>query len=139
MLVVIGYVFILGLLPIKAEEIFRWVDESGDIFFSNIAPPLGGTEYSKKTILETPLLSPSSVKPHTSDTPAAVFINRQEMTGMDLGTIKKVLQKKIEEGKRLIQETESLLRNNANDRILRQHLFRKRIHLLENINRLNSL
>lgn len=139
MIVMIGYVFMFGLLPIKAEEIFRWVDERGDIFFSNIEPPLGDIEYSKKTTLESPPLSGSSVKLPTSDLPEAPDIKRQEMSGVDHRTIKKVLQKQIEEGKRSIKETESLLKINSNNRILRQHLFRKRIRLLENINRLNSL
>jgi hypothetical protein len=134
-----GGVLIFCILPVKAEEIFRWIDENGDISFSNIAPPSAGIEYSKKSASTVHANLNRRANQPILPIMKTVSASDQETTTIDHRAMKNILQKKIEEGKRVIYKIESLLKKKSNSQTLRQHLFRKRIRLLEDINRLSSM
>ncbi len=138
-LVAIGCIFIFGILPVNGEDIFRWVDENGSILYSNIAPPSANIEYTKKEVSKENLLlnfnKKQSILPKlrlTRATDSEVGSNKHQ-------TMRDVLKNNIQEKRESISIIEALLKRNPNDDTLRQNLFRKRIHLLEGINRLNSM
>ncbi len=116
------YLCVLDMAATRGEEIFRWVDEKGNISYSNIAPPAVNVAYTKKVIANK----------MPSDTPAA---NESEMTTCHVSDDRQVpadaLDKRICSRRKSIHRLEGLIKQSPNNQALRQNLIRQKIYLLE--------
>ncbi len=119
------------------EKIFRWTDEAGRPYYSNVSPPAGIKSFSTDT-MPGPVSKWSSPVRVPADTGAAKKIPvAADRAYPDLSAA--FLRQRITDRRRSIGHIESLLRKHPNDSDLRSSLLKKRQYLFEDLTQLKNV
>lgn len=119
----------------SAEELFQWVAKDGSIVYSNIAPPMAEKKYTRRVVSNEPI---SLKYPTHQGMTSSKEVDVQNTEAGRL-TMREALEKQIKEREKQLRIIEARLKKSPDDPVLRQNLFHRRIHLLEDIRRLDMM